>query len=88
MKDDVGKFEKQLEEFLEVMAEFPNAPAKQGSNPATHPATSASSAEKALSSVQESAAEVRICVKYLLFDLDATRREMSYYKKLLKDKEL
>ena len=41
----------------------------------------------ALDSIQESLDDLRLCVKYLLFDLDATRRENIYFKKLLEDRE-
>ncbi len=43
---------------------------------------------KAPGNLQESINNLRICVKYLMFDLDATRRENIYYKKLLEDKEI
>ncbi len=31
--------------------------------------------------------DLRLCIKYLLFDLDATHRENVYLKKLLENKE-
>lgn len=40
---------------------------------------------KSLHSMQESLDYLRVCVKYLLFDLEATRRENLYLKKLLED---
>jgi len=36
--------------------------------------------------LQESLDYLRVSIKYLLFDLEATRRENSYLKKLLGDK--
>ena len=37
--------------------------------------------------LQESLDYLRICIKYQLFDLEATRRENTYLRKLLEDKE-
>ena len=34
---------------------------------------------------QEDLNYIRVCVKYLMFDLEATRREKEYYVKLLHD---
>jgi len=39
--------------------------------------------EKSVSSLQESLDYLRICIKYQLFDLEATRRENEYLRKLL-----
>lgn len=79
------KFEKKLEDLLDSITSYPKAIL----NPETrsHDALSARQPEKALSSIQETVEDMRICIKYLLFDLDATRRENRYYKKLLDDKE-
>ncbi len=40
---------------------------------------------KSVDSLQESLDYLRVSVKYLLFDLESTRRENSYLKKLLED---
>ena len=39
--------------------------------------------EKSVSTLQESLDYLRICIKYQLFDLEATRRENAYLRKLL-----
>ena len=39
--------------------------------------------EKSISSLQESLDYLRVCIKYQLFDLEATRRENEYLRKLL-----
>jgi len=44
-------------------------------------------AKKETVSVQESVDDLRVCMKYLLFDLDATRRENLYYKRLLENRD-
>jgi len=43
--------------------------------------------KKSVDSLQESLDYLRICIKYQLFDLEATRRENTYLRKLLEDKE-
>ena len=39
--------------------------------------------EKSVNSLQESLDYLRVCIKYQLFDLEATRRENAYLRKLL-----
>ena len=39
---------------------------------------------KSISALQESLDYLRICVKYMVFDLEATRRENEYLRALLK----
>ena len=41
--------------------------------------------KKSVDSLQESLDYLRICIKYQLFDLEATRRENKYLKQLLEE---
>ena len=41
--------------------------------------------EKSISSLQESLDYLRVCIKYQVFDLEATRRENGYLRKLLEE---
>ncbi|MHC4741230.1 MAG: hypothetical protein ACYS8Z_04935 [Planctomycetota bacterium] len=41
--------------------------------------------EKSIDSLQESLDYLRVCIKYQLFDLEATRRENAYLRKLLEN---
>jgi hypothetical protein len=41
--------------------------------------------EKSISSLQESLDYLRVCIKYQVFDLEATRRENEYLRKLLEE---
>ena len=43
--------------------------------------------EKSINSLQESLDYLRICIKYQLFDLEATRRENKYLRRLLEEKD-
>ena len=42
--------------------------------------------EQGADNLQESLDYLRICIKYQLFDLEATRRENKYLRKLLEEK--
>lgn len=42
--------------------------------------------QKSVNSLQESLDYLRVCIKYQLFDLEATRRENKYLRKLLEEK--
>jgi len=42
---------------------------------------------KSVDSLQESLDYLRICIKYQLFDLEATHRENEYLRKLLEEKD-
>ena len=43
--------------------------------------------KKSVDSLQESLDYLRICIKYQLFDLEATRRENRYLRKILEEKD-
>jgi len=42
--------------------------------------------EESVNNLQESLDYLRVCIKYQLFDLEATRRENKYLRKLLEEK--
>ncbi len=43
--------------------------------------------KKSVDTLQESLDYLRICIKYQLFDLEATRRENRYLRKILEEKD-
>lgn len=43
--------------------------------------------QKSVDGLQESLDYLRICIKYQLFDLEATRRENKYLRKLLEERD-
>jgi uncharacterized FlaG/YvyC family protein len=43
--------------------------------------------QKSVDRLQESLDYLRVCIKYQLFDLEATRRENNYLRKMLEEKE-
>ena len=86
MIDNEEKFERMLEDLLDEITGFPSALLKNGPALKSNSVLHSQGIPKTLSSMQESIENMRICVKYLLFDLDATRRESLYFKKLLEEK--
>ena len=81
------KFEKMLDELLDKIENYPNRLLKQRVELKKCSVKHPNQTQKTLYSIRESVDNMRICIKYLLFDLDATRRESVYFKKLLEDKE-
>ena len=80
------QFERMIEGLLDEIGGYPSAMLKHelhSQKQPPHPFRT----KKNLKRLQDSVDNLRICVKYLMFDLDATRRENMYYKKLLEDKE-
>jgi hypothetical protein len=43
--------------------------------------------QKSVNNLQESLDYLRVCIKYQLFDLEATRRENKYLRDMLEEKE-
>jgi len=43
--------------------------------------------ENSINSLQESLDYLRVCIKYQVFDLEATRRENAYLRKLLEEND-
>lgn len=43
--------------------------------------------EKSVNSLQESLDYLRVCIKYQLFDLEATRRENRYLRRMLEERD-
>jgi hypothetical protein len=43
--------------------------------------------QKSVDILRESLDYLRVCIKYLLLDIEATRRENDYLRKLLQDKD-
>jgi hypothetical protein len=43
--------------------------------------------QKSVNNLQESLDYLRVCIKYQLFDLEATRRENKYLRDILEEKE-
>ena len=82
------KFERMIEGLLDEIGGHPIDMLKSGIQLKKCIEKPAPESRNAPTNLQDSINNLRICVKYLMFDLDATRRENVYYKKLLEDKEI
>ena len=70
---EIGTLPEDERQKLEVLAEQTKARHKQ--------------LKETVSNLQESIDFLRLSIKYLLFDLEATRRENGYLRKMLEDNE-
>lgn len=78
--------EAQLEDKLkELVKEFGGAvdPYRKLAMLAKQASESQKKLERSVNNLQESLDYLRICIKYQLFDLEATRRENEYLRKIL-----
>ncbi len=73
-------FEKMLVSLIDEIAEFPQVDSSSPQSPAMRQVSTPLERDDYLD-------ELRLYVKYLLFDLDATRRENVYLRKLLEKRE-
>ena len=78
-------FEEKLNELVRELGPLPDLTHQKLTEIAKEHRKSQKKLRENLSSMQESLDYLRICVKYLLFDLEATRRENGNLKKLLDD---
>ena len=81
------RYESLLEILLDEIGRYPNTLLKNEREIKNFISNHRKKTENALYSVQDALDDLRLSVKYLLFDLDATRRENLYLKKLIEDKE-
>jgi DNA repair protein RadC len=82
---DEAAFEKKLNELVDEIGTIPVSQRKKLISLAHRTQDCHEKLKKSISSLQESLDYLRLSVKYLLFDLEATRRENAYLRKLLED---
>jgi hypothetical protein len=80
---DETNLEKKLKELVEEFGEMVDPQYKKLAMLAQQAKDSSKQLEKSVNSLQESLDYLRICIKYQLFDLEATRRENDYLRKIL-----
>lgn len=83
---DEAIFEKKLDELVREMNDLPSPQKQQLMSVFRGTTDNQKKLKKSVDQLQESLDYLRVCVKYLLFDLDATKRENEQLKGLLKDK--
>ena len=84
---DESKFEGELNELVEEFGPMAGHKKMRLEMLAKQAKDSHEKLRKSVNSLQESLDYLRICIKYQLFDLEATRRENKYLRKILEDKE-
>ncbi len=82
---DEAVFEKKLNELVSEIGSIPAPQRKKLIMLARKTRKCHDQLKKSVSGLQESLDYLRVSIKYLLFDLEATRRENAYLKKLLED---
>jgi len=83
---DEMNFEDKVRELVKEFGGSVDSPAIKLAMPAKQTCESNEQLKKSINSLQETLDYLRVCIKYQLFDLEATRRENEYLKKLLEDK--
>lgn len=78
-------FGKKLNELVNEIGAMPNSQQKKLILLTKKTRETQKQLKKSVHNLQESLDYLRVSIKYLLFDLEATRRENAYLKKLLED---
>ena len=82
---DETNLESKLNELVKEFGDAVDPKHKKLANLAKDAQASRKKLEKSIDSLQESLDYLRVCIKYQLFDLEATRRENAYLRKLLEN---
>lgn len=82
---DKATFELKLNELVREIGSIPTPQRKKLIMLAKQTHDCHKKLKKSFDSLQESLDYLRVSIKYLLFDLEATRRENNYLRKLLED---
>ncbi len=83
---DEAVFENKLNELVKEIGSIPTAERRKLIMLARKTHDCHKQLRKSVSTLQESLDYLRVSIKYVLFDLEATRRENTYMKKLLEGK--
>ena len=82
---DEAAFENRLHELINEIASVPEPQRTKLETLVKQTGNCHKRIRKSIGSLQESLDYLRVSVKYLLFDLESTRRENAYLRKLLED---
>ncbi len=82
---DENYFENKLDELVKEIGTMPPRQKEKLENLAKQTNLYHKKLKKSVDNLQESLDYLRVSIKYLLFDLEATKRENSYLKKLLEE---
>lgn len=84
---DEANLEDKLNELVKEFGDDPSPQQEKLADLARQAKANRKKLEKSINSLQESLDYLRVCIKYQLFDLEATRRENKYLRKLLEENE-
>jgi hypothetical protein len=82
---DEQTFQRKLSELVAEIGSLPPAEREKLQMLAEQTRKRHNELKQTVSSLQESLDFLRLSIKYLLFDLEATRRENTYLRKLIED---
>ncbi len=82
---DEQTFQKKLAELTKEIGNLPEEDRAKLETLAEQTKERHAKLKKTVNSLQESLDYLRLSIKYLLFDLEATRRENGYLRKMLED---
>ncbi len=80
---DEAAFASKVNELVRQFGEAPDKQEKKLAQLAREAQANQKKLQKSIDSLQESLDYLRVCIKYHIFDLEATRRENEYLRKLL-----
>ncbi len=83
---DEAKLESKLNDLVNEFGEAANPQYRKLALLAKRAHDNHQKLKKSVDSLQEALDYLQICIKYQIFDLEATRRENKYLRKLLDDK--
>ena len=80
---DEAKFENKLNDLVKEFGQNTNPQTQKLADLAKQARKSHDQLKKSITNLQEVLDYLRVCIKYQAFDLEATRRENTYLKKLI-----
>jgi len=83
---DEATFQKRLAELVAEISKLPEDQRVKLQALADQTRKRHEELKQTVSGIQESLDFLRLCIKYLLFDLEATKRENSYLRKMLEER--
>ena len=84
---DEATFQEKLGELVKEIGTLPASQRKKLELLAAQTKQRHTELRKSVSTLQESLDYLRLSIKYLLFDLEATRRENAYLRKMLEESD-
>ncbi len=84
---DIKRIEGKLNELVQEVGGFSRSKNEKLTELAERTAQGHTRLKKTIDSLQESLDYLLVCIKYQLLDLEATKRENAYLKKMLESRE-